>query len=1535
MPQRPTTTWTDPASAAPRRVPARTWKVLGVLTGLAVCVAAITYAVLWLTPPTAPRLMVATATYDDTLLVPGNLADGRPFTELTRPGRGRLRPDTAPYTLTGGATDLLAKLSAAREPTVVAVFAADGGCDGGGPFLIPDDGSPDPADRIRVKTILSAVAKLPADTRKLLVFDAAGNTAAPVLGQFHNDFARGVQSLDADIAAVPNLIVLVSAGAEQRSWRSPEWGESAFLHHLKWGLAGDADANGDSRLSANELTEYVGRHTREWARDHRGAAQTPELFPTADGPRRADAMSLGVVDKPNTTDPLPADFTPSRAWVDAWTEFDKLDTSSPHPAGFAPELWREYVGWLMRCDRLLADGGESSADRARQRAEQVRLKILAARPLAVSPQTLALPAALGHSPVNPDALAPLIGKVAQAPAADRPAEWEKAKQQAGGDSTAVRLALGGALVSWVSGDPFARLRLAPDVVSLVVEGFNVVPAELHFLAMLARDLPAHPDTAAVWPLVKKVLELRVRAERIATGPDAEAVRPWIAERVRTADTARRQAEDLLFADADSWAKADGFAETAAAEYGRAWYTAVVVREARHTWHVAAFQLTGLTEWLAAGDHPKDRMDREELLAQVWDTWVTVHELGELLGEPAADRLPRVEAAAESVAATVSLLTAWHRQAVARLLEPRPLGESRAALARWWHDADTALSVPFVESRQELLVGHRRVSRQLHTLADTRREERLTEPSADVVRERAFDAARRRGLLHLAAVGREAIDGYDRIAFRVDQFSRQADAPAELIAAGHEFAAAVRGLPARVRTADPDLVLADRLARRSPLPTAEDPAVRLRKQRAEHLLNWQADRTTADRWNGGDTARPYYRHAADVLRDDARKLTARPPDPARTPESPFPLSTPKTTDIVLTDEPNPQVRFDPKPADPPAVGFVVYRDEATAFVRPTAAPEPIVLPIPARTGDPLTAPTAERSSLVLRGYFRGETADATVNVVRYPVPHTTAVRQPADNAVSVAVRPTPEARAKFGVGSGHLHFVIDCSGSMGGGDDPPTVGQFAAACDKLETVLAAVPRGVTVAVSAFGQKTPGAKTPEDTFAAVRPAGVWKGADDTAAVMKRVRALQPWDKSAVVRAVLSARAQVKETTGARAVILFSDCADNRFSDPDANPKKLTVKDALRAAFGDGCPLHVVAFPAEKAADAVRAEFATVTTFSPPGLFLTPDETTKLADWVRTATAPQVRLEWAGRRTRDALTTGTDAADNWLSPLPKAGQFTLRLPAAELKQEVELFAGERLLVGLSAGKSGPRFTRPSFAASAPAIRREEAGAWTAAVPRQRLTEAGGLELVALADRAGEGAVLTPTRVGDVWFELTSSPKSAVAVKWANTTGWPCPAWDVTCPAWPTAAGKPAAATLSMWWSEKPFPAAGTWTAPTDKPLSAVGPFAATTDVGEVAVSGVSVETHAGRRCLVARLAHPPNQPVVPRVTGGTPAGAEVRVYRDANRVTALFWWDDTDAAVKALTGLEFVAIERAKQRATAVALPTLPPPTADTPAPTPAPR
>jgi hypothetical protein len=309
---------------------------------------------------------------------------------------------------------------------------------------------------------------------------------------------------------------------------------------------------------------------------------------------------------------------------------------------------------------------------------------------------------------------------------------------------------------------------------------------------------------------------------------------------------------------------------------------------------------------------------------------------------------------------------------------------------------------------------------------------------------------------------------------------------------------------------------------------------------------------------------------------------------------------------------------------------------------------------------------------------------------------------------------------------------------------------------------------------------------------------------------------------------------------------------------------------------------------------------------------------------------------------LLTGTEEGDNWLSPLVSPGGYTARATLGPVvAQPLDLRLGERLLLALADGQPTPRFVRPNAVADLPAVSRKAAGEWTAAVPRLRLLDAGGLELSVSIDRAGTVTnVLAPTRLADVWFDLAPSVPRPVAVRWATGPGWPAPTWQLSTRSWPKTGTVGTPANLSAWWSEgEPFPATATWKPAAGQPLIDPPP----TTVNGTVIESVTLEDHevevepdtlAKKRCLVVRLDFTPTETVIARPTGAAPTGSESRVYQSAGKATCLFWWAD-EYRMNAVTGFELVSVTAAKKAATTVVLPTLPPPTPAGPVPTPAPR
>jgi hypothetical protein len=70
---------------------------------------------------------------------------------------------------------------------------------------------------------------------------------------------------------------LYAASAGQSPLFSEYRGRSIFGYYVELGLRGQADTNGDGRVSAAELAEYVRQRVDRWSRRVRGVRQTPEL----------------------------------------------------------------------------------------------------------------------------------------------------------------------------------------------------------------------------------------------------------------------------------------------------------------------------------------------------------------------------------------------------------------------------------------------------------------------------------------------------------------------------------------------------------------------------------------------------------------------------------------------------------------------------------------------------------------------------------------------------------------------------------------------------------------------------------------------------------------------------------------------------------------------------------------------------------------------------------------------------------------------------------------------------------------------------------------------------------------------------------------------------------------------------------------------------------------------------------------------------------------------------------------------------------
>ncbi|MBM3982442.1 MAG: hypothetical protein FJ304_19660 [Planctomycetes bacterium] len=437
-----------------------------------------------------------------------------------------------------------------------------------------------------------------------------------------NDFAAGVEELDAQIAAVPNLVVLLSTGPDERSWASPEWGASAFMHFAMVGLNGGADLDGNKRVTAGELAAYLTPRVSDWVRDNRAARQVPLLLPKGDGEARANAMHLVSVDGQPGASAAPVPFEPPPELEAQWKEYRELANATPPPTAYTPHLWRQYEAWTLRHEELILANDTEGAKLARASAGEVRRKIEAARMLDIAPQTLTLQAAVGGQPyvaAVPARIKQGMDALGAASAANRAKVWAD-ERAATGDTEPTRLLWCRALIEWVATDPVPRLPVARDLIPLITDGLPVRPAEVNFLAALAKHLPPPDKKDIIGPLLTRVLRNRSRAEEAAAGlgrewvdahpevidehhrwdyPFVEFVYPWLKAEFVHADGVRRSSEDQVFStEAAAWAQADN------AISAREWRQAVgqsradTARRALVAWQSGAHFVLAESEWAA-------------------------------------------------------------------------------------------------------------------------------------------------------------------------------------------------------------------------------------------------------------------------------------------------------------------------------------------------------------------------------------------------------------------------------------------------------------------------------------------------------------------------------------------------------------------------------------------------------------------------------------------------------------------------------------------------------------------------------------------------------------------------------------------------------------------------------------------------------------------------------------------------------------------------------------------------------------------------
>ncbi len=108
--------------------------------------------------------------------------------------------------------------------------------------------------------------------------------------------AKGLQGIVPDLEAAVGTLVLASCAADQTSHDDEEAGHGVFSAYLAAGLSGEADADEDRTVTADELFQYVENGVSGWA-FRRNVRQTPVALP----PGAGSEVSLARI--PETLEP--------------------------------------------------------------------------------------------------------------------------------------------------------------------------------------------------------------------------------------------------------------------------------------------------------------------------------------------------------------------------------------------------------------------------------------------------------------------------------------------------------------------------------------------------------------------------------------------------------------------------------------------------------------------------------------------------------------------------------------------------------------------------------------------------------------------------------------------------------------------------------------------------------------------------------------------------------------------------------------------------------------------------------------------------------------------------------------------------------------------------------------------------------------------------------------------------------------------------------------------------------------------------------
>ena len=164
-----------------------------------------------------------------------------------------------------------------KGKTDIYIFFAGHGLasdDGKDMFLLPYDGSPRLlASAIKRKELFDDIKQ--ANPRSVTVFlDTCYSGAGRADGEMLLAMAKGLVVVDEQQQKLPdNFTLFTAASAQESAWSLPEAQHGTFSYFLMKGMEGNADLNGDKKLTNGELRDYLLDNVGRYAQKQ----QTPQM----------------------------------------------------------------------------------------------------------------------------------------------------------------------------------------------------------------------------------------------------------------------------------------------------------------------------------------------------------------------------------------------------------------------------------------------------------------------------------------------------------------------------------------------------------------------------------------------------------------------------------------------------------------------------------------------------------------------------------------------------------------------------------------------------------------------------------------------------------------------------------------------------------------------------------------------------------------------------------------------------------------------------------------------------------------------------------------------------------------------------------------------------------------------------------------------------------------------------------------------------------------------------------------------------------